>query len=69
MCAHLALRLASFPSGMVFEPMYSMEDAIESFFGQMKTIKKETGTTTVATGIQAIQLLHNRQQRQPKKVP
>ena len=70
MCAHAVLRLAHHPTGPsspTFEPCYMMEDAIEHFFGRLKTIRKETGTPTVGTALQAAQLLHARQKRKPGK--
>lgn len=66
MQVHMVLRMHSFPqSDAVMEPCLTMEDSIEHFFGRVKTCKRETGSTTVATALQAASLLHLRQKRKP----
>lgn len=68
MCAHLALRLSSYPNSIVCEPQYGMEDAIEHWFSQVKTVKRDVkGSLTVASSISAAHLLHTRQRRKPRE--
>lgn len=71
MCAHLVLRSQCWPADTVWEPCTTMEDSIEYFFGQVKTVGLNQGTagsTTIANAIQNMQLIHTRQQRLPSKV-
>ena len=67
MLGNLLLRLHGWPLEAVFEPVYTMENAIEFWFGQVKTFKRGVhGTATTANSIMAAQLLHF---KQAKKVP
>lgn len=60
--ANLAVRLFSWPCNVSFEPSKTCEDAIEFFFGQVKTYKRGVaGTSTTANAIQSSQLIHLRQ--------
>ena len=64
MCGHLLWRCGAWPQGLVFEPCYQMEDAIEHFFSSVKCIKKDIkGSLTIANSIGSAHLLHSRQRR------
>ena len=65
MAAHLILRCMHWGQETVFQPSKTMEDSIEHFFGMMKTLKKQSGTITLANSIAATHLLHCRQSRKP----
>lgn len=67
MTASLLLRLSAYPPTAVFEPALCMEDCIEYFFGLLKTIKRNTGSVTLASAIQSACLVHVRQQRNLRK--
>ena len=67
MLSNLIVRCCHWPLDEVFEPSATCEDAIEYFFGYVKTFKRGIyGTTTTANAIQSTQLIHLRQSR---KVP
>ena len=63
MCANLVLRAGTYPHGLTFEPKCVQEDSIERYFGQVKCIKNNPTSTTVANAVQAAQLIHRRQQK------
>lgn len=70
MCAHLVLRCHGWPADVVFEPAEQMEDAIEYYFGHLKTgnlNQGRAGGITLANGILNAQLIHMRQQRSTSK--
>jgi hypothetical protein len=68
MSAHLILRCSAWPSSIIFEPQYQMEDSIEHWFGLIKSVKKTVrGGMTLANSIGAAHLQHVRQNRQPKE--
>ena len=69
MLGHLIVRVLSWPKGVCFEPCMTMEDAIEHWFGAVKTCKRGVhGTASTANAIQAAQLLHLQRCQKPPKV-
>ena len=68
MMSHLILRLGHWPLSEVFEPQCQMEDAIEMFFGQMKTVRRDVkGSCTIGNSIGACHMVHSKQRRRPAK--